>query len=129
MDYSEHTMIGTVGQDPGLIEKDDYKISTFSLATNKYNAKTQENITTWHNCVCFNKTADIVNRYVKKGSRLFVVGTPKHSKYKLDGETTQRTKTEVIINTIRLLDKKPKDEGSAYTTTASSTRDNSKTPF
>lgn len=81
-------LIGLVGKDPELKELNDgTKLCTFSLATSEYYYKGTEKQTKteWHNITCFGKLAEKVNQYVSKGSKIYVEGKIKSSKYEKDG--------------------------------------------
>jgi len=94
-------MIGAVGQDPetrstaaGVL------VASFSLATSTRNKDKQE-VTQWHNCVTFGKLAEIVQSYVKKGSKLYIDGTIQYQVSERDGMKTYYTK--IIVNDISML--------------------------
>lgn len=109
-------LMGSVGRDPEVKEINGTKYASFTLATNEsYKDKNgdRQTITDWHNIVCWRNTADIVERFVKKGSQLFVEGKLRTRSWEKDGE--KRYVTEVIADNIQLLGKK---EDSAPTATA-----------
>lgn len=102
------TLIGNVGKDPEVkVISDSLKIAKFSVATSEnYTDKKGEKITTtqWHNCVVWNKQADIVEKYVTKGMQLYIEGKLNYSKSEKDGET--KYFTEIIVNEFRFVGKK-----------------------
>lgn len=102
------TLIGNVGKDPEVkVISDSLKIAKFSVATSEsYTDKKGEKITTtqWHNCVVWNKQADIVEKYVTKGMQLYIEGKLNYSKSEKDGET--KYFTEIIVNEFRFIGKK-----------------------
>lgn len=97
------TLLGNVGKDPEIrTSQSGMQVATFSLATQR---KVKENITTqWHNCVAFGKLAEIVQKYVVKGSKLYAEGTIDYSQYESDGVTKYVTK--IIVNELSLLSSK-----------------------
>ena len=97
------SLLGNVGKDPEIrTSQSGTQVATFSLATQR---KVKENITTqWHNCVVFGKLAEIVQKYVVKGSKLYVDGTIDYSQYLSDGVTKYVTK--IIVNELSLLSSK-----------------------
>jgi single-strand DNA-binding protein len=101
-------LIGNVGKDPEVkVISDSLKIAKFSVATSEsYTDKKGEKITTtqWHNCVVWNKQADIVEKYVTKGMQLYIEGKLNYSKSEKDGET--KYFTEIIVNEFRFVGKK-----------------------
>lgn len=116
MSVNKTFLLGSVGRDPEVKEINGTKYASFTLATNEsYKDKNgdRQTITDWHNIVCWRNTADIVERFVKKGSQLFVEGKLRTRSWEKDGE--KRYVTEVIADNIQLLGKK---EDSAPTATA-----------
>ncbi len=107
-------LVGRLGQDPesrSLPSGD--AVANFSLATNEiYNDKSgqQKDITEWHRCVAFGKTADYINNYVRKGRQVYVEGRLKTKKW-TDRENQTRYTTEVNVDIVMLLDRR--DDGSS----------------
>ena len=72
-------LIGNVGQDPEIRYTGDVnngaKVATFRLATTERyrdrNGNLQEH-TEWHNIVVWRNTADVVEKYVKKGTQVYI---------------------------------------------------------
>src|SRR5690606_17905699 len=63
-------LLGYVGADPEIRQTAaGKKVVTFSLATQR-----NEEATDWHRVTAWEKTADFVEQYVQKGTRLFVEG-------------------------------------------------------
>jgi single-strand DNA-binding protein len=73
-------LTGNVGRDPELrADKNGDIFVTFSIGVsvgNKQNPKT-----TWIECTCNNKLSDVAKNYVKKGSKLLIVGFPSINAY------------------------------------------------
>lgn len=70
---------GNVGQNPELIKTDNYEFVKFSLAVNcgtKDNPKTD-----WLSVTCNNKLMDIILKYVTKGTKLLIEGSPTANAY------------------------------------------------
>src|SRR6185312_8158715 len=71
-------LLGNVGKDPEIrTTAGGMTVASFSLATADRAKDAQGNWadkTEWHNLVCFQRTAEIVRDYVKKGSQIFVEG-------------------------------------------------------
>lgn len=105
-------LIGYAGDNPIVKSLESgKKAATFQVAThNRYIDKTTgdriEN-TTWHRVVAWGKTADIVERFVKKGSQLIVTGEISNRTYtkKIKGVKDPITMytTDIIIDSIRVL--------------------------
>ena len=93
-------LVGNVGKDPKITEKNDKTFASFSLATTSRHRNMNgewEDITEWHNIsVLNNKIATIVSRFVKSGTKLFVEGNLKNEKY-VDKEGMNRNITKIIV--------------------------------
>lgn len=94
-------LIGRLGQDVEVNEiANGSKYSRLSIATNEaYTNKDGEKVenTTWHNCVAWGKTAELIGELCNKGSRILVQGKLANRKYE-DKEGTMRYVTEVIVS-------------------------------
>ncbi len=98
------TLIGNVGSDPEVRSTSNGgRVATFSLATsNIWNdaSGTKQEKTEWHRCVVWNQgksgLADVVERYVKKGEKLFVEGEINYRQWQdKDGQTKYTTEIKV----------------------------------
>jgi single-strand DNA-binding protein len=103
-------LIGRLGQTPEVKKLDSGKtVANFSLATSdKYkNAKGEliEN-TEWHNLVAWGKTAEIIEKYVKKGNEIAIEGKLTNRSWE-DKDGNKRYATEVLVNEILLMGCKP----------------------
>ena len=100
-------LLGNVGKDPEIrTTAGGMTVASFSLATAD-RAKDQQgnwaDKTEWHNLVCFQRTAEIVRDYVKKGTQIFVEGKIQTRSWddKTSGE--KKYKTEILVNDLSLL--------------------------
>jgi len=102
-------LIGNVGQDVEVVELENgKKLVKFSLATNEtYKDAKGEKVTNteWHSLVAWNKIAEIVEKYVKKGAELAIQGKITYNKYE-DKDGNKRSKTEIVVNEIVMLGSK-----------------------
>ena len=100
-------LLGNVGKDPEFrATAGGMTVGTFSLATPDRAKDAQGNWTDkaeWHNIVCFDKTAEVVRNYVKKGSQILIEGKIQTRSWddKTSGE--KKFKTEIICNELTLL--------------------------
>lgn len=96
-------LIGNLGNDPEIISLESgKKVAKFSLATNEHfknNDGEMISKTEWHNVVAWNKTADLVEKYMIKGKEVAVEGKLTSRSYE-DKEGLKRYITEVIANEI-----------------------------
>jgi single-strand DNA-binding protein len=98
------TLIGNLGNDPEVRSTTGgNRVATFSLATsrtwNDQSGAKQEK-TEWHRCVVWNtkgsQLADIVEKYVKKGDKLYVEGRIEYRQWQdKDGQTRYSTEINV----------------------------------
>ena len=104
------TLVCNVGADPEIRSTSGgNKVAQFSLATsrqwNSASGEKQEK-TEWHKCVAWNAKgsglADIIERYVKKGDKLFVEGRVEYRQYE-DKDKQTRYVTEINVREIVLL--------------------------
>ncbi len=102
-------LIGNVGKDPELnVTAEGTPVTKFSLAVNrKYKASTGElkEETEWFTIVAWRTLAELTERYLHKGSKVFVEGRLTQRKY-TDREGVQRTAVEVIASDVQFLDSK-----------------------
>ena len=112
MSLNKAMLIGNVGRDPEVRYLDgnsgNAKVATFTLATTERyrdrNGETREN-TEWHNIVAWRNTADVVEKFVKKGTQLYIEGRIRTRSW--DDQTgNKRYTTEIIADTLQLLGKK-----------------------
>ncbi len=101
-------LIGNLGQDPEVVELENgSKLAKFSVATNETfrNAKGEKvTDTQWHNIVAWGKTAEIVEKYLSKGSEIAVEGKLIHRSYETK-EGDKRYVTEIRCNELLMLGK------------------------
>ena len=108
-------LIGNVGNDPELRTiPSGGRVAQFNLATtrtwNGANGERQEK-TEWHRCILWNARgtgsglADVVERYVKKGDRLYVEGQIEYRKWD-DREGQTRYTTEIRVREMIMLGSK-----------------------
>ena len=99
-------LLGNVGKDPEIRSTaGGMTVASFSLATadRKKEGTGWVDSTEWHNIVCFQRTAEVVRDYVKKGSQILVEGKITNRSWD-DKETGQkRYKTEILVNELTLL--------------------------
>ena len=110
-------LIGNVGRDPEVRYLDgqsgNAKVATFTLATTERyrdrNGETREN-TEWHNIVAWRSTADVVERFVRKGTQVYIEGRLRTRSW--DDQTgNKRYTTEIIVDNLQLLGKKSDNPG------------------
>jgi single-strand DNA-binding protein len=121
-------LIGNVGGTPNVREVNDTKVAQFNLATTERFKGKDGNVreeTEWHNVTVWGKLAEVIEKYVDKGSQLYVEGRLKTEKYSKDGQ--DRFITRIIANSIQLLG--GKRDGDASSSPAPQTERPKSTPL
>jgi single-strand DNA-binding protein len=102
-------LIGNLGNAPEIITLDSgKKLAKFSIATNEVYKNAQgEKVTEtqWHNLIAWNKTAEIVEKYVEKGKEIAIEGKLTSRSYD-DKDGNKRYVTEIVVNELLLLGSK-----------------------
>ena len=101
-------LVGNIGNEPEVrYTGSGSAVANISLATSESwkDKSTGENVerTEWHRVVFFNRLAEIVNEYVKKGSKLYIEGSLKTRKWQ-DQNGNDRYTTEIVANEMQMLD-------------------------
>lgn len=115
MSVNRVILLGFVGQDPMVkVFESNTKGANFSLATSKIYISNNEKVTKteWHNVSAYGNLADVVEKYIHKGSRLYIEGELQTRKW-TDSNNIDRYITEVIANSIVFLDNK-ENEGEKH---------------
>jgi single-strand DNA-binding protein len=95
-------LVGNLGRDPEIRStQDGQRIATFSVATSESwrdrNSGERKERTEWHRVVIFNeRLVEVVEKYVKKGAKLYVEGALQTRKW-TDNSNQERYTTEVVI--------------------------------
>ena len=102
-------LIGRLGQDPEVRDlTSGKKMTTFSIATSDFyknsNGDKVED-TQWHNVVAWGKSAELAEKYLKKGKEVAIDGKLSNRKYE-DKEGNTKYFTEVIMSEFLMLGKK-----------------------
>ncbi|HAQ18836.1 MAG TPA: single-stranded DNA-binding protein [Prolixibacteraceae bacterium] len=108
MSVNKVILVGNVGRDPEVRHLDKgVAVARFSLATTEnYTSKTGEKVsnTEWHNIVAWRGLAEVAEKYVKKGSQLYIEGRLRTNMYEKDG--VKHYTTEINADTMQLLGKR-----------------------
>ena len=101
------TLLGNVGKDPEIRSTPSgVMVASFTLATSDRQKDAQGNWqdrTEWHNLKAFNRTAEIVRDYVKKGSKLYIEGKITTNSWDDKESGQKRYRTEILVNELVLL--------------------------
>lgn len=120
MSLNKVMLIGNVGKDPEVrylegnnVNGQQAKVARFPLATSERfrdrSGETREN-TEWHNIACWRNNADVVERFVKKGTQLYIEGRIRTRQW-TDQTGNKRYQTEIEADTIQLLGRRDEVPG------------------
>ncbi len=109
MSLNKVMLIGNVGKDPEIRHlENDSVVANFTLATTERyrdkNGNWQEQ-TEWHNIVCWRLLAERAEKYVKKGSQVFVEGKIRSREW-VDQTEQKRSVIEIVAESFQLLGKR-----------------------
>ena len=108
-------LVGNLGKDPEVRYLDNgVAVANFSLATTEsYKNKEGERVsqTEWHNIVLWRGLAEVAEKWLKKGSSVYVEGKIRTRKWE-DKEGVTRYSTEILGDNMTMLGGKPASEDS-----------------
>lgn len=113
MSLNKVLLIGNVGKDPEVRHLENGSmVARFSIATTERykdkNGEFQEQ-TEWHNIVCWRTLAERIEKFVKKGSQLFIEGKIRTGSW--EDKTGQiRYTVEIVADNIQILGRKQKSQ-------------------
>ena len=100
-------LIGNLGRDPEVrYMPNGEAVANFSIATTEsYKDRQGEKVekTEWHNIVMYRKLAEIAEKYLKKGSQIYVEGRLQTRKWQDKTSGQDRYTTEIIANEMKML--------------------------
>ena len=109
-------LVGNCGGDPEIrYMPNGNAVVNLTIATseNWKDKSSGDNVekTEWHRIVFFNKLAEIVGEYVRKGSKLYIEGRLRTRSWEQDG--VKRYATEIIANEMQMLDSRGSAQGAS----------------
>lgn len=115
MSINKVILVGNVGKDPDVRYLDSgVAVANFPFATSEtYKNKNGEKVTTteWHNIVLWRGLAEVVEKYVKKGSQLYIEGKIRTRSWD-DRDGNKRYTTEIIADTMQMLGRRSDESAS-----------------
>ena len=116
-------LIGNLGADPEMRSTANgeavcnLRLATSETWMDKNTGERKEN-TEWHRVVLFRKLAEVADRYLKKGSQIYIEGKIKSRRWQ-DKEGVERTSTEIEAVAMNMLDGKPASSAGSTSSIAS----------
>lgn len=100
-------LVGNLGRDPEVrYNPDGFTVANVSIATTfawtDRNTGSRREETEWHRVVFYNRQAEVVGQYLKKGSSVYVEGRLRTRKY-MGKDGIERYTTEIIADTMQML--------------------------
>ena len=107
-------LIGRLGRDPEIrYSQQGLAIVSFSMATSESwtdkNTNDKQEKTEWHRIVAFGKAAEILEKYLSKGSQVYVEGRLQTSNYEKEGQTHYTT--EIVVREFQFLGGRQDNQG------------------
>ena len=115
MSVNKVILIGNVGKDPEVRYLDNnVAVANFPLATTERGYTTRAGVqvpdrTEWHNIVLWRGLAETAEKYVRKGTQLYIEGRIRTRNYEVDGAT--RYITEIYVDNMEMLSPKGANTG------------------
>ena len=114
MSVNKVILVGNVGKDPETRYLDEgTAISKFPMATSEtYRNRDGERVTNteWHNVVLWRGLAQVAEKYIKKGTQVYIEGRIKTRSYD-DASGNKKYITEIVGDQMQLLGRRPDESG------------------
>ena len=127
-------LVGNVGGDPEVRALESgVKVARLRLATTEriFDRQTNEarEMTEWHTVVLWRGLADVVDKYVRKGSQLYIEGSLRTREWN-DKDNVKHLSTEIQASEMKLLGRRPEGNAPAqpYAATAAPAQQPAPTP-
>jgi single-strand DNA-binding protein len=122
------TLLGNVGKDPDVkFLPSGVAVANLTLATSertKDKGGEWQDRTEWHNLTAYQRTAEIIRDYVKKGSKIYVEGRLQTRSWDDQASGQKKYRTEIIVNELVLLSSRGEGEaGGGYSRSNTSSFD------
>lgn len=116
-------LIGNLGKDPEVrYLEGGTAVAKFTLATSEnYKDKTsgeRKTLTEWHNIVVWRGLAEVAEKYLKKGSQIYIEGKLRSRQWQ-DKDGINRYTTEIVADTLQMIGKKDDTSGNAQNQSSS----------
>lgn len=103
MSVNKVILLGFVGSDPDIrYPEKDRPMAFLSLATNERYGASQTEVTEWHSLVMTGQNAAFAEKYIRKGTRLYIEGRLRTREYEDKFKITRR-KTEILVDRLEIL--------------------------
>jgi len=106
MSVNKAIIVGRLGDDPEMRDAGGTPVASMSIATDESytdGSGNEVDQTEWHDVVAFGRTAEVCERYLSKGSQVYVEGTLQTSEY-TDSDGVDRYSTEIKALSVQFLE-------------------------
>ncbi|MBP5692718.1 MAG: single-stranded DNA-binding protein [Bacteroidales bacterium] len=114
MSFNKVLILGNAGKDPEIRHLEGgAAVANFTVATTEVfrdRSGNRQERTEWHNIVCWRQLAEFAERFVKKGTQVFIEGKIRTREYN-DQNGQRRFVTEIVADTLQLTGRKPEGQG------------------
>ena len=108
--YINVTAVGNLGKDPDIRSTGSgKKVASFSIAVDQGFGDNKR--TEWVNVICWEKLAELAEKFLKKGKTIALSGTLQTSSWDDKASGQKRYKTEVVARDISFMDSGSRSEG------------------
>jgi single-strand DNA-binding protein len=125
MSINKVILVGNVGKDPEVhYVEEGLAVARFPLATSERGYKTRDgrqipDRTEWHNIVVWRRLAEVVEKFVRKGTQLYIEGKIRTNSFE-DKDGIKRYRTEIIVDVLQLLGSRDSNPAAQSSGTAGS---------
>lgn len=107
MSVNKVILVGNVGKNPEIRYVDNRPVATFSLATTERGYRSANGVevperTEWHNIVMWDRAAETAERYITKGTKLYIEGKLRTRDWQ-DFNAIKRKITEIVVDSFDIL--------------------------
>ena len=107
MSVNKVILVGNVGKDPEIRYVESRPVASLTLATTDRAYTTASGVqvperTEWHNLVMWDKSAEIAEKYIRKGTKLYIEGKLRTRMWE-DRNTIKHYVTEIIVDQFDIL--------------------------
>jgi single-strand DNA-binding protein len=111
-------LLGNLGKDPEInyLESNKVPVVRFTLATSEsYTNKEGQKVdqVEWHNVTLWRGLAEVAEKYLKKGSRIYLEGKIRNRSYE-DKEGNKKYISEIVVDNMVMLDSRPEGSSGGY---------------
>ena len=121
-------LIGNLGQDPEEPRKTQGGLSVLDISIATRRRTKNDETTDWHTVTCWNKTAELVHKYLKKGRQVYIEGRLQYDTWTDESTGKKRKKAKIVADSVQFLGNK-NDEVSDGFSKQNNTSDNTAGPI